>query len=110
MADDGTLSVDVGALQRGGVRIKELGDLASNIHGSLSGVTDRYGHELGGDGPVGNSFNASYYPAANAALEFLNGLKDLVGIHGSKTSGLGALFNDVNGAATNEAGRSGGRG
>jgi hypothetical protein len=110
MADeDGTLSVDVDALERGGVRITDLGGIAASIYGTVSAVTDRYGDKLGGDGPIGNSINKNYTPAADAALEFLKGLKDLVDAHGSKTIDLGTLFNDVNTAATDEAGQSGGR-
>lgn len=109
MADeDGTLSVDIDALERGGVRIKDLGTVAASVYGNLSAVTDRYGHQLGGNGSVGNSFK-KYYPAADAALEFLKGLKDLVDTHGSKTIDLGALFDDVNNAATGEAGGTDGR-
>jgi hypothetical protein len=110
MADDGTLSVDIDSLQRGGVRLQELGAAWKKIHGALSAVQDEYGHQLGGDGPIGNSFNASYYPGADAAMEFLDGLGDLVDTHGGKTKDLGDLFNDVNTATTEEAGgRSGGR-
>jgi hypothetical protein len=109
MGDDGTLSVDVDALERGGVRIKDLGSLAAETYGTLSAVTGRYGTRLGGDGPIGNSINKNYSPAAESALEFLKGLKDLVDAHGSKTIDLGALFDDVNNAATDEAGQSGAR-
>jgi hypothetical protein len=108
MADDGTLSVDIDALERGGVRLQELGAAWKKIHGALSAIQD--GHQLGGDGPIGNSFNASYYPAADAAMEFVNGLGDLVDTHGGKTKDLGTLFDDVNTATIGEAGgHSGGR-
>jgi hypothetical protein len=97
-------SVDVPALERGGVHIKDMGTLAARIYGDLFAVTSKYGRTLGGNGDVGKSFEANYYPAAEGSLAFLRDLKDLVDTHGSKTIRLGALFGDVNDTTITEAG------
>ncbi len=104
MSDDpGTFSVDIEELERGGVRIKDLATTASSIYGDLFRLTDKYGHTLGGNGDIGKSFEVNYYPSADASLDFLRDLKDLVDAHGSKTLSLGGLFGGVNATATDEA-------
>ena len=109
MPDDDTLSVPVEDLKRGGVRLEELGASWRNIYGTLSAKKDQYGDRLGGDGPIGAEFNKNYYPAADALMKVFKGIGDLVDTHGGKTKDLGALFEDVNNATTDEADQSGGR-
>jgi hypothetical protein len=100
---DGTFSVDIEALERGGVNIKHLATLAATIYGDLFNVTDKYGHNLGGNGDVGKSFETNYYPGADASLQFLRDLKDLVDTHGGKTIDLGNLFGNVDETTTDQA-------
>lgn len=101
---DGTFSVDIEALERGGVNVKHLATLAATIYGDLFNVTSKYGHELGGNGDIGKSFEANYYPGADASLQFLRDLKDLVDAHGGKIIDLGVFFGNVDETTTNEAG------
>jgi hypothetical protein len=109
MADDGTLSVDVEELRRGGVNIDHLATLAATIYGDLHRVTSKYGRRLGGTGDTQKSFEANYYPAAEASEDFLRGLADLVDTHGGKTIELGDLFGGVNDTTISQAGGSGHR-
>src|SRR4051794_14759514 len=97
-------SADIAALERGGVNIKHLATLAESIYGDLFNVTDKYGKSLGGNGDIGNALEKNYYPSADASLQFLKDLKDLVDTHGGKTSELGSLFGHVDTTATGEAG------
>jgi hypothetical protein len=106
MADNGdpdSFSVDIEALERGGVNIRHLAEIAGSIYGTLFSVTDKYGKDLGGNGDVGKSFATNYWPGAEASLQFLRDLKDLVDTHGEKTIDLGHYFDDVDETTTNEA-------
>ena len=111
MAENGddSLSVDITALERGGVNIKHLGVLTSTIFGDLFNVTNKYGRHLGGDpgSDMDKALQANYYPASDASLVFLRGLKDLVDTHGGNTINLGNLFSNVNTTTTTEAGGDG---
>ncbi|GLY83557.1 hypothetical protein [Actinoallomurus iriomotensis] len=109
MADDGTFSVDIEELRRGGVDIEHLATLAATIYGDLHNVTSKYGRRLGGNGDTQKAFEANYYPAAEDSEGFLRDLKDLVDTHGGKTILLGGLFGDVNDTTITESG-SGGHG
>jgi hypothetical protein len=101
--DDGTFSVDIDALERGGVNVKHLASLAASIYGDLFNLTDKYGHTLGGNGDVGKSFETNYYPGADASLQFLRDLKDLVDTHGGKVIDLGGLFGNVDDTTIDES-------
>jgi hypothetical protein len=109
MPNTGNFSVDIDALEKGGVHIKDMATLAASIYGELFAVTSKYGRTLGGNGDVGKSFETNYYPAEEGSLGFLRDLKDLVDTHGSKTIELGGFFGDVDDTAVTEAGGTGHR-
>jgi hypothetical protein len=100
---DGEFSVDIDALERGGVNIRRLAEIAGNIFADLDHVTGKYGRNLGGNGDVGESFAKNYWPGADASLQFLSDLKDLVDTHGGKTLDLGHYFDDVDVTTTDQA-------
>lgn len=106
---DDSLSVDTEALERGGVNIKHLGIVTSTVFGDLFNVTNKWGRRLGGDpgSDIDKALVINYYPAADASLSFLRGLKDLVTNNGDTTSFLGKHFNNVNTTTTTEAGGEG---
>ena len=103
MASGEWFSVDIAALERGGVNIKNLATVASSIYGDLYNLTSKYGRKLGGNGDVGKSFETNYYPGAEASLRFLKDLADLVDAHGGKVLNLGGFFGDVDSTATDQA-------
>jgi hypothetical protein len=110
MADDeGPFSVDIEGLERGGVHLRDISNVAAGIFGDLHNITHKYGRNLGGNGDVGKSFDQSYWPGADASETFLRDLRDLVDIHGSKTLLLGSFFGDVDDTASIEAGGTGHR-
>lgn len=110
MADDGTFSVDIEALRRGGVDIEHLSTLIRSIDGDLRNITRKYGRRLGGNGDTQKAFEANYYPAAEESENFLLGIVNLVDTHGGKTIELGDLFGDVDDTTTTEAGGHGRKG
>jgi hypothetical protein len=96
-------SVDIAALERGGVNIKHLATLVSSIYGDVFNTTNEHGRTMAGDGKIAESLEP-YFQSAAESLKFLKGLNDLVDTHGGKTIELGDLFGDVNNTATGEAG------
>lgn len=96
-------SADIEELERGGVHLQDISTLAATIRANVHNVTGKYGRTLGGNGDIGKSFEVNYYPAADAGLQFLDALADLVDTHGSKTIKLGGFFADVNDTSTTES-------
>lgn len=100
---DGVFGADIPAVREGGQKFKHLSTLALTIFGDLHNTTSKY-PDLGGNGDIGKAFTTNYYPAADASLKFLSGVKDLVDTHGGKTLNLGTLLGDVHTTTTTEAG------
>jgi hypothetical protein len=106
---DKDLSVDVDALERGGVNFGHVVEVANRIHSHVTAILAQYPNP-GGDGPVGDSFAANYTPAAAQSVKFLKSLKELVDTHGGKTLDLSVVFGNVNGDATSVANHGGRKG
>jgi hypothetical protein len=106
---DNTFSADPDALERGGVKIKELATLIESIAGPLLGTTGKYGAlDEGGGDDYAKSLRANYTPVAKDCEDFMRGLQDLFGTHGDKTKALGGAFNDLDSDTTSAADSSSG--
>jgi hypothetical protein len=104
--DDGTVfSADIDGVRFGGVKLERLSTILGSIAGDLRIPLNKY-PDLSGDGDddISKALKARYKPAEEGGLSFLDGLGDLLDIHGNKTYSLGGLFDDVNTTSTDQAG------
>jgi hypothetical protein len=102
MADENVFAVSIDDLERDGVHLKRAGELAKQISARIDAAMAQY-PDIGGDGPIGDSINKNYEPAAKAAADFARALSNLLDLHGGKTAALADLFGDVNDTATDDA-------
>ncbi len=102
-SDDDILSVDIEELERGGVHLTDIAHIAVRIYNDVNNAVTQFPHP-GGDGDIGDSVRKNYEPSAQASLEFLKNVKELLGGHGSQTLDLSGLFGDVNDVTTIDAG------
>ncbi|MEV0406067.1 hypothetical protein [Actinoallomurus sp. NPDC050550] len=103
MAEDpGLFSVDPDELERGGVHIRQMADIAMKVYDRLTEVEAKY-PKLGGDGSVGKSFEVNYYPVMKECTKLVTDLAKLLADAGGRTGDLGRLFADVNSEATRVA-------
>jgi hypothetical protein len=108
MSDD-DFSVDLDELERGGVNLSHVAEVAIRIHSHVTTILAQY-PDPGGDGDVGKSFAVNYTPAAAQSVKFLKSLKELIDTHGGKTLDMSAVFGNVNGDASSVANHGGRKG
>jgi len=89
------LTVDIAALQRGGVNLSRIAEIARGISNDLQHAVTTYG-DAGGTGEMGESFQKNYKPGETEALEFLALLDKEVGEVGVRTTKTAREFEDTN--------------
>jgi hypothetical protein len=100
MADsDESLSVNIDDLQKGGVNLKYMAEIAASIHNDLK---NKIAGLTLGDDQISQLIMQNYKPGEKASLEFLDNLRALIDGHGGETIDLSKIFNDVNTDTVNE--------
>jgi hypothetical protein len=107
VADD-DFAVDIDALEKGGVRIKDMADIVNRIKSNLLSVSPLDGFD--GPSDIEKSLQVNYKPSAQGTLDFFDGLSDLVDAHGDKVLDLTNLVRTTDDTATTVAGGDGGGG
>lgn len=118
MSED-RVAADVPVLMQGAADIQRIGqqglDIAANLYHTLAENADAVegksysgGHGYKGGGQNAGEFGVIWYnnykPGEQAALDFLDHLKEGVGLQGNRTKGAALVFEEANSEADGKAG------